>query len=241
MNGKCRLCLEQSKLCNSHVIPEFCFKPTYDEKHRAIESKLTAKGTRFIQKGYREYLFCGVCEQKFNKYETYFSKLWFQGDFPQKVCGKMYTLQGIDYTNFKLFHLSILFRASVSSLHQFFAVNLGNNEEIIRKMILDEAPGDENTFPLMSQLLFDPEDMSVVFGIIVQPEGTRIDGHHVYSFVFAGCNWVYCASKICPENLIPPVLSRNGKLHLDCASVYDHPRIREFAKNLANTRRRNTS
>ena len=31
---KCKLCLKENKLSRSHIIPEFFYKPLYDEKHR---------------------------------------------------------------------------------------------------------------------------------------------------------------------------------------------------------------
>ena len=137
---QCRLCHEHATLRNSHVIPEFCFKPTYDPIHRAIEINLSAERKRYIQKGFREHLFCDGCEQLFGDLETYFASEWFHsGKLPESVECDQIEINGLDYTKFKLFHHSILFRASVSSLDQFKSVTLGKNEELLRQMLLSNG------------------------------------------------------------------------------------------------------
>ncbi len=61
----------------------------------------------------------------------------------------MFTVQ-YDYATFKLFHLSVLFRASVSSLSTFQEVNLGAlHEERIRQMLLNEDPGKDWEYPIL--------------------------------------------------------------------------------------------
>ncbi len=55
----CALCLEERKLKNSHIIPEFVYKAlgVYDEKHRfgGFSTDPDDKVTTH-QKGFREYL-----------------------------------------------------------------------------------------------------------------------------------------------------------------------------------------
>jgi len=58
----CPLCQKEKPLVQSHVIPEFLYRPLYDEKHRAIEAKLVPKGFNYLQKAYREPLPCSECE-----------------------------------------------------------------------------------------------------------------------------------------------------------------------------------
>jgi hypothetical protein len=77
MNGKnepCRLChSEGEELRFSHILPEFLYKPLRDEKHRYIGLKYSQEtGAKrvLLQKGIREYLLCGNCEQVLAKYQT---------------------------------------------------------------------------------------------------------------------------------------------------------------------------
>src|SRR5690606_40605054 len=117
----CRLCREEAPLKKSHIIPEFLYASMYDEKHRFHElSTSENKKNRFSQKGMREILLCGNCEQKLSKHERYASLL-LGGGIPitYRPRGKFIKAEGLEYASFKLFGLSILWRASVSTLDVF--------------------------------------------------------------------------------------------------------------------------
>ena len=117
---KCKLCNEVKELQNSHIFPEFLYKPLYDEKHRF--HMLAAQGAfdTVEQKGLREKLLCLQCERRMNKYETYVSRV-FNGTEPIKVetHGRLTYLSELKYDLFKLFGMSILWRAGVSQLPFF--------------------------------------------------------------------------------------------------------------------------
>jgi len=93
------------------------------------------RGWKTLQKGIRERLLCVDCEQWLNdKYEKPFLKQWFVDlPLPTRIAQDAAHTAVYDYLTFKLFHLSILFRASVSSLPTFREVHLGVHEEHIRK------------------------------------------------------------------------------------------------------------
>ncbi|NMC12204.1 MAG: hypothetical protein GYA34_04905 [Chloroflexi bacterium] len=104
---KCRLCQNDKKLCFSHIIPEFLFLPIYDEKHRA--SMIPRGKTRYEQKGIREYLLCGDCEQIISMWETYVSPIIKSiQDLDITRLGDQYIISDVQYANFKLFQLSML-------------------------------------------------------------------------------------------------------------------------------------
>ncbi|VAW81253.1 hypothetical protein MNBD_GAMMA12-1540, partial [hydrothermal vent metagenome] len=110
----CHLCLHDKPLKKSHIIPEFVYKSLYDEKHRYhILSTFKATKTAQQQKGLREPLLCELCEEKLSKYERYVS-LIFTGAIPttENTNGDLITINGLKYKEFKLFALSILWRAS---------------------------------------------------------------------------------------------------------------------------------
>lgn len=76
----CKLCLEDHDLRRSHIIPEFLFRPLYDEKHRALTFRPDVTGKRVIQKGIRERLLCAKCESHLGKLESYFATFWYNPD-----------------------------------------------------------------------------------------------------------------------------------------------------------------
>jgi hypothetical protein len=123
----CALCLEDSELRKSHVIPEFLYETLYDDKHRLqVLSVIPEKGNWREQKGLRERLLCDRCEQRLSVWERYAS-LVLKGGVPltYRREGSVVLLSELDYLPFRMFQLSILWRAGVSSLEFFKNVQLG--------------------------------------------------------------------------------------------------------------------
>jgi len=73
----CRLCRESRTLVESHILPEFLYKPTYDEGHSSIYLDVDSEQTGTRRRGFWEILFCEECEERFNRWETYFAEIWF--------------------------------------------------------------------------------------------------------------------------------------------------------------------
>jgi hypothetical protein len=69
MTDICRLCGKPSPLQRSHIIPEFLYRPLYDEKHRISVVKVGSDRIGYLQKGFTEALLCFGCEQKLALYE----------------------------------------------------------------------------------------------------------------------------------------------------------------------------
>lgn len=211
----CRLCQEEKTLKNSHIIPELAFKPAYDENSRAIELTLIPSKKKKLQKGYREYLLCGDCEQHIGKYEKYFNDTWYQrGKCPEYPVDPHTKIDCLDYAKFKLLHLSILWKASIASIEMFRQVKLGpHHEEKLRTMILDNDPGPPTSYGLFVIFLKNKEDGSVSHQIIMEPGPIdRIEGHRVYVFTFAGCAWYYLVSSHKQPSYFTQSLSEDGVL-----------------------------
>jgi hypothetical protein len=207
------------------VISDLLYKPTYDPQHRAIEMSATGN-QRFLQTGYWEYMLCEACEQRLNKLETYFSNAWPM--LPTNVAGlPLVFLQGLDYTRFKLFHLSILWRASVSTLRVFSHVALGPHAERIRRMLLTDDPGPEGVYPFIGQVLFDPSDGHVRNDMIMEPIPSKFNALRVYVFMFGGCAWYYYVASHDPGELAPVAarLKITGDMILGTHNAFSLPPI----------------
>ena len=191
---RCALCLEESELQRSHVIPEFLYRSLYDEKHRLqILSTLEDRGNWLEQKGLREPLLCSGCEQKLSVWERYAS-LVLQGGLPLTVRreGKIVFVSGLDYLKFRLFQLSILWRASVSALPFFHRVRLGPHEEVLRQWLQAEDGGDPEKYGC---LMFGINLSGSAFTqVIMQPVASRVNGTRSYRFMFGGFVWAYLVS-----------------------------------------------
>jgi hypothetical protein len=188
---ECRLCLRERDLRKSHIVPEFLYAPLYNEKgHMMGVNGLGRKGWRPLQNGIKQPLFCEECEQHFNEYfEKPFKRLWLDtpalpSPWPQRE--PMWVK--VDYTSFKLFHLSVLFRASVSTLPTFAEVSLGPHEGQIRKQLLALDPGPPTRYPIMGLALIDKTSRQLNHAVTM-PVRARFEGLCCYAIAYGGVQW----------------------------------------------------
>lgn len=145
------------------------------------------RSKRIEQKGLRERLLCSECESKFAVYERYAAEIFYAKNHrsPVRNTGKSsngtYGLNkfvGFDYTVFKLFLQSILWRLAISS--SFGKTSLDDDQQnILRKSLYDEAPLNENDFGCMVQVI-QQKDGTPFNGSIISPYPVEISG---YSFI----------------------------------------------------------
>ncbi len=231
--GACRLCLRQRPIVASHILPEFVFKPIYNARHKAV---LVERGgpSKKLQKGWREPLLCEECEQRLNRHETAFANVWFERPcVPDPLVGEFYAVTGLDYLTFKLFHVSILWRASVSSLPVFGAVSIGPTWEAkARGMLLKGVPGPATVFPIFAEVLCDSDGARVGKRVIWDATMTRISGIRIYNFLFGGCIWHYVVSSNWPRDRQSFCLNEQGQLLFYAADVNTYEPIAHLAKIL---------
>jgi len=227
----CALCLQPRALRRSHIIPEFMYNALYDDKHRfwCVSAEVDSRN-ELKQKGEREELLCDQCEGRFARHERYAS-LVHNGGIPldAKREGSLIILDGINYTTYKLFQLSVLWRASVSRLPLFERVDLGPHEEILRRQLLNDDAGKPTRYGcVMFGLTMTPGETPA---LIMQPTRVRSSGINTYKFVFGGIVWNFFVDKQelgYPFNHI--MLSESGKLVLQIRAVHEMEDLRKFLK-----------
>lgn len=214
-DNKCRLCEHEAQLINSHILPELVFKPCYDDKHRSRQHILPSFKRSLQQKGYREKLLCNDCELRFSRYERYFSNVWYGPSAlrPALVPPPGLALSDLDYTRFKLFHLSILWRAGVSKHEAFESVRLGPHAQRIAELLLKNDPGPPHRYPLGVIALSRGKSGNLLEGYVTSLGAKSVDGHTTYFFVFGGCLWWYEVSSH-RQAWFPNALSQDGCLML---------------------------
>jgi hypothetical protein len=193
----CRLCGLPKPLQRSHIIPEFFYEHLYDDKHSYWLLTTLPETERLVQqKGQREYLLCAVCEQQIQVYETYVHRLFTATDDIgvryKRIADRITVAEGIDYKLFKLFQLSVLWRASVSTLPFFRRVQLGPLEEEIRQMLLRGDPGPA---PLFSCMIWSLFDNGKKIPLMFPPLAINVAGRMHYKFIFGGYVWNFVASR----------------------------------------------
>ena len=187
----CRLCGKDRELRNSHIIPEFLYEDLYNDKNQMVGvNGIGTQGRRLIQKGIRECLLCEDCEQHINEYcEKPFRSQWFEtSPLPDRWTRTDVHWGRFDYSSFKLFHLSVLFRASVSSLGTYRAVALGPHEGSIRTLLLSREPGAHWQYPIFGYVVVHDKTWSPV-RMISAPERLTFNGHRCYGMMYGGVYW----------------------------------------------------
>jgi len=92
----------------------------------------------------------------------------------------------------KLFEMSILWRACVSSHPVFSRVQLGPHEARLRAMLLAEDPGEPEHYGcLQTPALLGGRP---VVDYIAQPTSGRLGSHRAYRLLFGGFLWLYFVS-----------------------------------------------
>ncbi|MDY6990181.1 MAG: hypothetical protein SWQ30_19235 [Thermodesulfobacteriota bacterium] len=198
----CKLCGNDRELRNSHIVPEFLYSKLYNSKNQLLGIHGRGRhGSQFLQKGIREHLFCESCEQHFNEYcEKPFKKQWVDAlPLPDPWVSTGIHWIKVDYSSFKLFHLSVLFRAGVSSLPTFQVVSLGPHEERLRKLIATGNPGEYWQYPILGYAVIHQKTRELIHvvskAVLSQPKKGSFGGRHYYGMMYGGVMWrFYVAS-----------------------------------------------
>ena len=227
----CRLCLKEAELRNSHILPEFLYGNLYDEKHRTL---LISRGDeKVIQKGLREKLLCQSCETKLSKYEQYAKEII--DEIPNFAkddnLGLIYS-DGVDYVKLKLFQLSILWRASISSHVAFSQVNLGSHENIIRTMLDTGNPGNVIDYGCLMILTLETE---LLHAIIQSPTRftKKLEGHTAYKFPTGNLEWIFLVTRYrISHHLQQLFLQENGFLRIVLSRYDERSQLMKIAQTL---------
>jgi len=162
------------------------------EKHNFVQLSGPHK-VRKWQKGFKEKLLCRSCENILNKWETYAAQVLFGGtEIGVEKLKDAILFQDIDYSIFKLFQLSIIWRAGVSGLQQFSNVNLGPHEEKLRCMIEKNDPSAPADYGCL--VILTPTYFNLTSQMMMLAQETRFDGQRCYIFLMAGFTWVFFIS-----------------------------------------------
>jgi len=190
-----------------------------------------------MKSGIKEKMLCEPCEQHLSKFEHYAAAV-LNGNLPIRAAssnGRDILISGIDYRLFKLFLLSILWRASVSKQEFFKLVRLGPHEETIRRMIIEERPGAASDYGC--SVVFSSLDGEDLADTMFNPEPMRWEGRRFFKFFFASAMWIfYCDRRPAPLYLRRKFLQEDGTLRgpkLDLREARDNLKsARGFAKRM---------
>ncbi len=118
--------------------------------------------------GRSEYLLCRECELRFSLWETCAAN-WFYNWEPaqESLDEKGIIYKDINYPEFRLYCLSLLWRLSVSTLEYFDAVSLSSDDSETIRIALLSSDTLDSKFPICFTKLVKPD--GEVFPISMQP------------------------------------------------------------------------
>ncbi len=236
----CSLCLEKKKLEDSHIISKFIYKPLYKsmQGHKFyVLSTSPEEKTTDEQEEVREKLLCRQCEERLSLFEDHVARVFrrrIHDVKPKPWRGKnRIVVKNINYQRFKLFELSLLWRASVSK-HRFFSqVKLdSDDEEKLRQMILAKDSGEPYDYGCV---LIMPlwEKNKIIDDLIFQPDYLLEGGQKYCRFSLLGCLWVFVVATGAENSGFEELfLRKDGTLIVIREAVENIDLFRTFAKNL---------
>lgn len=227
----CKLCLQEKKLIRAHIIPDFFYRnlglyiPDSNGQGRVHKAEFNDKKFYSKKSGlptgiYDTNILCKECDNLIGVFEDYAKKVLFDGSIKlpghsfQKLIDKDSSVEyayltGLDYHKFKLFMISIFWRASISNL--FSGIKLEpTDEEIIRLMILENSGKEEIDYAVV---LFNLNDPQITSQIITDIKPIIKHGVSHYAFIAGGLAfYFYPKSKSIPSEHYQLLLTKNGNL-----------------------------
>jgi hypothetical protein len=213
MKGTCALCGGSADLRYSHIVPEFLYGLTYDEKHRfVLVSASPDSRPRYAQQGLREYLLCPSCEVRFSRFERHAKQVMLDTETFHRIdVRKRLIIYGVKYREFELFWMSVLWRMAISSLDLFRPVELGPHAEAIRQRLEAADPDDPLLYPTM--FLAPLQVPKLIFRSIAPPEPFRMLGFRGYRWFVGGLIIVFLVDqRRVNEEAKEAILNQRGEL-----------------------------
>jgi hypothetical protein len=143
----CKLCRSSTDFGKSHIIPESFFREggSVGETPLMLSSNAKVYPKRRPIGVYDQTILCKSCETKFSDWDDYGKKFlldefeaFSQIKAHDKIVG--YSTDVFDYEKLKLFFVSVLWRASISSQPFFEHVDLGSHEARLKEIIDSRTP-----------------------------------------------------------------------------------------------------
>lgn len=219
----CRFCGRNSKLVESHIIPDFLFRDLKDKNGMIQHVTLNNGESRKVRKSdfVDNNLLCSDCDNRvFGGLEAVASNFLLKSVYPSlaKIDLKFGVtdihreqFSGLKYQKLKLFILSVLWRAHHSQQPMFKNVNLGVHEAAIKQMLIAGDAGDDTKFEVAMINFIDVTGKPLP--LIIEPETKGIG-----RFLMGGIAYLINLQENGFENFRDFTIKSNGQLTLTTLS-----------------------
>jgi hypothetical protein len=190
----CKLCGENRPLVKAHVQPESFFRAlaaTDSSGPPLIVSNRQGAPTKRSPIGvYDSTILCAACEARFGPWDDYAARVLINeldAELrPLSANGEIlaFLRPSFDYEKLKLFFISVLWRAAVSSMPYFASVRLGPHEEMTRLAVLRADPGSPHHFSVVLARRIASPAMEGFAASMISPFREKLDGINVVRMYF---------------------------------------------------------
>jgi hypothetical protein len=192
-SGVCALCQKEGELRNSHIIPDAYFRGMKREGSGSLVAVDDINETlvRRSIESWSEYLLCDCCEKRFSRWETQCIRSLRQtAKVFERAGNSGAPIQNYSYATLRLFLLSILWRAGVSTQQQFTRIQLPPEclESLRLSLYLDE-PLQPFKFNCRVRKIFDKSgkfSSSSLECVLLSPAQYLTGNRTVCTFIFGG-------------------------------------------------------
>jgi len=231
MIGICKLCLEKKAIQNSHIIPNSYFKKL-KRNGPAIQLEATENVPNIkSQDSWSEKLLCRKCEQHINKYEKYVIEFTNSSGFinAPKNNGKQVTFKYLNYNFFRLFQLSIIFRAAVATGREYYHIKLSEHAiDDIRKILINEEIPNEYIYGCQMKLIVDSRTNTPLNTMVGIPIKQRIKLREVFYFIFGGLAWEFYVPRFDRATAKSHYfIKRDGTMVMPIIDSFDYQKLME--------------
>lgn len=125
--SKCHLCQKEAELQESHIFPRSYFKRIKSGGGQVLEITTDRDSQPSLSNfDPKEHLLCFECEQHIsNKYEAYGTQIFRKAQYIERERFHV-KIKNFNYNKFYLFLLSILWRASISTIERYHHIEFDN-------------------------------------------------------------------------------------------------------------------
>lgn len=180
----CRLCLVNEPNMKAHILAEGLLKlihhvdKEYDGRFILVGENLKKPLNRPTG-SYDRNILCTKCDNKLGIYDKAAINFCKRQDILPHPSGAAYTLnlsEG-DQKKLRLFVISYVWRASITTLNEFKGISLGSkHEEKIRQLLLNGDPGNPQEYAVLVSKFSLPEDKKVWGMHVLNPVSNKLEG-----------------------------------------------------------------